>query len=233
MRTLSHASIWLLSSLLFATTAYGLERKPPYEIEIDALTKETQIALSTSSTVDLAWWLPVEFWDAVLSQDPALTEEQRTVAVQELSEVFVIAIAQANISPLGHFEFYEKVPSATYYDSASGDAVPLVPLTSLPPGLVVLLDSMKTVLANAIGSLGKNLQFFVYQDSRDNGKRLISPYDRGRVSIELFDRSGTPRNIADIKLPLNALFVPRVCPNGQAAHVSWRYCPWDGSELPR
>lgn len=216
--------------LALTQSAIGIEAKPPYEVRIDDLTKETQIALSTPRTVDLAWWLPIEFWDAVLSQDPTLSEEQRTIAVQELSPVFVIAIAQADVSPDGAFNFFTRPPLAVYH--YGDETLSLSPLAELTPGLRLMLKTMKSVLEGAIGSLGRNLQFFVYEDSGHNGRRLISPYESGQVAISLLDRAGTIRNVAEINLPLDSLFVPRVCPNGRPAHVSWRFCPWDGSALP-
>jgi hypothetical protein len=35
-----------------------------------------------------------------------------------------------------------------------------------------------------------------------------------------------------IEMPIDALFVQRMCPNGKPAHVSWVVCPWDGGKLP-
>jgi hypothetical protein len=34
-----------------------------------------------------------------------------------------------------------------------------------------------------------------------------------------------------LETPLNSLFVPRTCPNGKPAHVSWKFCPWGGERL--
>jgi hypothetical protein len=40
-------------------------------------------------------------------------------------------------------------------------------------------------------------------------------------------------HMAELELPLDSLFVPRLCPNGKPAHVSWDYCPWSGKKLKR
>ena len=36
---------------------------------------------------------------------------------------------------------------------------------------------------------------------------------------------------ARVELPINALFVPRLCSDGREAHVTWNYCPWTGERL--
>ena len=59
---------------------------------------------------------------------------------------------------------------------------------------------------------------------------MVDPYLQGLISVQIAKRNGDLMT-ADIEMPLNSLFVPRKCPNGKDAHISWKYCPWSGKLL--
>jgi hypothetical protein len=81
-----------------------------------------------------------------------------------------------------------------------------------------------------MGNLGKNFHFYVLSDKRNSSHRLIDPYKKGLIEIQLMKNKDDLIN-AEIELPLNCLYVPRKCPNGKDAHISWSYCPWTGKKL--
>ncbi|MBW4643856.1 MAG: hypothetical protein KME23_12850 [Goleter apudmare HA4340-LM2] len=62
-------------------------------------------------------------------------------------------------------------------------------------------------------------------------RKIGSPYKSGKLNIS-FNGKGNQQIGSVVNLPLNSLFIPRLCPNGKPAHVSWKYCPWDGTPLP-
>jgi hypothetical protein len=82
-----------------------------------------------------------------------------------------------------------------------------------------------------MGRLGENLNFFVYEDQNKDG-RVISPYSPGALKVTLAHKDGAALDPFVFELPLDSLYVPRHCPNGKPAHVSWVVCPWDGTKLP-
>ena len=65
----------------------------------------------------------------------------------------------------------------------------------------------------------------------DDGKRILDPYQPGGLQVDLKRKNNQPLQ-AKIEFPLNSLYVPRRCPNGKPAHVSWKFCPWTGAKLP-
>ena len=81
-----------------------------------------------------------------------------------------------------------------------------------------------------MGNLGSNMHFFVLNDELESSPRLIDPYLKGHISIQL-ERRDEVQLDARIEMPLNSLFIPRKCPNGMDAHVSWKFCPWTGKPL--
>jgi hypothetical protein len=107
-----------------------------------------------------------------------------------------------------------------------------VPLAEVPQKLVPLLKVLGPILSSAMGPMGQNMNFFVLDDHKKGG-RLISPYEPGMLRITLTDNKGVKLEPLLIEFPLDSLYVPRRCPNGKPAHVSWMVCPWDGSKLPQ
>ena len=117
--------------------AQTTDRKNIETVSSDRMTAERQTVSSTADQLDLMWYIPFEFWEAVLHQDAVLPDVQR-------------------------------------------DAF----------------------------------------------------YDNSRLRVKLLNSDGEVRNNMSIDMPLNELFIPRLCNNGKPAHVSWHYCPWGGERLP-
>ena len=230
---------WMAAAALaiVATQAGALERKPFADVDTDALTRQTQVSSSDSveQHLGLVWWIPQEFWRTVLANDMNTSEADKQVVLDAFSGVFVLALVQADISALGAFHFYTREEVAAGLDvqarSTGADAVFLAPMGQVKPDLELVLGFMKPMLTAAMGNLGNNMHFFVYEDAGAGGARRIDPYEPGEVAVTLRTRDGRDYDSL-LELPLDALYVPRTCPNGKAAHVSWRFCPWSGAPLP-
>jgi hypothetical protein len=82
-----------------------------------------------------------------------------------------------------------------------------------------------------MGNLGRNLHFFVFQDE-EKDSRIFSPFDSGAVVVKLSGRENRQDISLSIDRPIDSLLVPRLCANGKPAHVTWKFCPWDGKKLP-
>jgi hypothetical protein len=221
---------------LFAINAGAVERKPINEVNTDIFTSETQTTFSEAgdSHMAIAWWIPSEFWESLFARDETMSEFDREQMLDVLSNVSLLAIVQADISTFGAFNYYtqaevEKKMVASY-TAANGKRHKLPPMHTISPDLEVVLGMFKPVLSSAMGNLGSNMHFFVVNDKPSTSTRLIDPYHDGIIAIQLMKRNGETIH-ARIETPLNSLFIPRKCPNGKDAHVSWKYCPWSGERL--
>lgn len=218
--------------LALAVSAHAVERKDLKAVNIDQLTSETQIVYSEDG-VHLVWWMPPEFWEASLLKENSMTREQVEQVMNVLRPYSMLAVVQADVSPFGVFTFYDKQQVAKNLEvrrklgkiNSKIDVVKKV-----PDDLKLLQNQLKPILAAALGNMGQNFHFFVFEEKK-NGKRIASPYEKGILSILLVDKQGKKIKPFDFETPLNAMFVPRICPNGREAHVSWKVCPWDGTRL--
>jgi hypothetical protein len=221
-------------ALSLCTNASAFEKKQPKDVDISAMTNETQ-RTSYAGGVHLAWWIPPEYWEASLSRDANVTDTARKQVLDTLRGYSMLAVVQAEVGALGNFTFYERdaVIKGLKLELSDGkDWASLVPLAEVPQKLAPLLKVLGPILSSAMGPMGQNMNFFVLDDQKKGG-RLISPYEPGMLRITLTDNKGVKLEPLLIEFPLDSLYVPRRCPNGKPAHVSWMVCPWDGSKLPQ
>ena len=228
--------ISIMIVLLATTYSMAAEKRPIKDIESDAITNETQVTATGAGDnhVALTWWIPNEFWESILSRDMKTSEASKKAMLDAMSGISLLAIVQADITPIGSFKFYSKEEiekkMLISFSGAGGNRQRLSPMQTINRDLEVVLGVFKPILGAAMGNLGNNMHFYVLNDKSKSSLRLLDPYRKGLISIQLAKRNGSLM-IADIEMPLNSLFVPRKCPNGKDAHISWKYCPWSGTRL--
>ncbi len=234
MKNLIRATCLLIAASGFAVAA---ERKDPVDINSVDLTTQTQQMSNENRILDMVWWIPAEFWEAVLRQDSSVPRDQADAMLDVMRPYFLMVVVQADISQFGSFTFIpesriEDGLQLTYTD-AEGNRSELKVLETTNPDFELLLLQLGPILGNAMGNLGENFNFYAFSADDKDGNRIASPYEQGTISIRLSGRSEAAPTAFDFEAPLDALFVPRICPNGKPAHISWNFCPWDGSRLPR
>ena len=219
---------------LFTTPINALERRPIESIPTQELTKETRGIKSNGDSIKMAWYLLPEAYG--LPPQP----------------VVLIAVVKGKISPFGVFTFSSEIEIQkelkVTYTNSKGIPTELVPV-SKTADISNFVTVFKPFFSKIAGEFGEGMWFFTYKNIDNFGNQIVSPYEAGELKIdmgipeeasnieagELKIDMGIPEessNIALINFPLNSLFVPRVCPGGKPAHISWKYCPWDGTPLP-
>lgn len=222
--------------VLFATGAFAADRKALADVDSDAFTTDTQVSFKGSGDdhISLAWWIPNEFWESLFARDTSTSDAEKKSMLDALSDVSLLAIVQADVTDLGAFNFYSKdevegTMKLSYLD-ADGKKHKMKTMKKINSDLTVVLAIFKPILGAAMGNLGNNMHFYVLSDKSRSFDRLLNPYRKGKISIQLKRRDKKKLN-ADIGLPLNSLYIPRECSNGKEAHVSWTHCPWGGERL--
>lgn len=226
-------ALFAIGLLTCALASQAIERKPIDQVLTDKLTSESQAMKTGADSLDLAWWLVPEFWESTFRQNPGIPEDQVNELLGAVRNHTVLAIVQADISPMGSFTFYEqdRIMNGLKIEAvrANGDVQVVSHSEPANADLRLLLDMMRPILAQAMGNMGENMYFLPLPMFDNEGVQILSPYETGRLRVSL------PRDMEDtvleIELPFDSLFVPRTCPSGKQAHVSWVYCPWSGEKL--
>ena len=223
----------VFAMLSLASFAHAIDKKKITEVDLNALTVEGQVMTGGASEIALVWWIPSEFWEVSMRQESVVPEEQVNQVMGVLKNHSVLAVVQANVSPVGSFQFLEKdqIMEGLKVEivRSNGDVETISHTDPSDPDLRIMLDQMRPILAQAMGSLGQNFYFFPLPDLDEKGNRLMSPYEKATLRVGLVNNAAP--STVELELPLDSLFVPRLCPNGKPAHVSWTFCPWSGKKL--
>ena len=228
--------IAVMVALMVATPAKAAEKKALIDIDPDEFTGDTQVMLKGAGDdhMALAWWIPNEFWGSAWARDPRINEADKQELLDVIAGTSILAVAQADISMFGAFRFYtqEEIEKnmVLRFTDADGRSHRLSPMGTIDPDLKNILGMLRPILVNAMGNLGSNMHFYILNDKTAFTSRLLDPYQEGKIHIQL-TRKNEALIEATLDLPVNALFVPRKCPNGKPAHISWNYCPWSGEKL--
>lgn len=227
----------VLTVALFTFSLYGVEVKKIGDVVQEELIKQTQVSINSkdSKRLSLVWWIPSEYWKVVFANDPNVNQEGANQVLKIFENYSLVAVIQADMTPMGIFDFYskeevEKNLRITYVDE-NNNSQQIGIERNVDPQLKLILGMFKPILAASMGNLGENMHFFVLKD-KQNFERVLNPYKAGNIEVEIASRQDEITQ-AQIPLPLDALFVPRICPNGEQAHISWNYCPWSGEKLQK
>ena len=224
--------------LAVGTSLMAAEKKIFKDIDIDAFSTDTQVTPQGAGDdhLALAWWIPNEFWKSIFSRDVTTSETDKKAMLDAMSGISLLAVVQADITSLGAFKFYSKEEidekMLISFTDVSGKRRRLFPMQTIDPDLEVVLGAFTPILGAAMGNLGNNMHFYVLNDKSESSTRLLDPYRKGQINIQLSKRNEVLMT-AGIEMPLNSLFVPRKCPNGKDAHISLKYCPWTGKRLEK
>ena len=222
----------LFTSLWVVLPAWAdVERKPLSAIDIDRFTSELQVVVSDANSMTQVWWIPAEFWASAFTRtNPTLAEQ----AMEKLGDYGILAVVQADITPLAAFVFHDRKNVASRmevrFSSYASKPVKIEEAEELSDSVQMLLNVLTPMFANTMGELGKNMHLYV-MDNRKDGNLIVDPYQQGKVQVSLAGTKTTPEKHLSIELPVDALYEPRYCPNGKPAHISWKYCPWSGKKL--
>lgn len=227
-------SLIVVAGLASAMPAQALSRKAIKDVDVTAMTNELQ-KTAAGDGIHMAWWIPTEFWEASVASDADMSEADKNALINVMSKYSLLAVAQADVSRFGTFAFYDRgfITEGMKIEFVDGARrKQLSPIEDYPDELRMILKIMTPMLESALGNTGKNLNFFVLSDE-EKGERLLSPYGNATLSVTLTNKKGEVLAPIRFEMPLDSLFVPRICPNGKPAHVSWVVCPWDGSKLEK
>ncbi len=214
----------LLIIILLTVTGYSQEHK----VSVDEFLKETQKGVDEQGRISLNWWIPVEFWEISLRNNPGMTNAQ----IEELLSVFdqycIFAIVDGEVGPFGGITYTELETIAKDISFIGQDNKKYTPLkeSQISSDLKNMLDIFKPMLKNMIGEMGENMHFFVFNDIV-KGERIADPLKKeGLITLSYQGKSIT------WETPLGSLLPPKKCPeDGEPMNGGWKFCPYHGKEL--
>jgi hypothetical protein len=194
-------------------------------MDVQQLIHETQRMSAASQQVTFVWWMPQEFWEASVSNNPALSPGGRAQVLAALDDYMIFVIERAKIT-MASLDARSKSEMLSNARLEIGDKTidPIAP-ENLTPTAQAYLVSFKPYLAGMLGKTGQSVEMVIYP-SKQGDQRLIDPLKPGSFKYTLYDQTFTWR------LPLASLLPPKVDPKtGEEFPGSYEFNPYTGESL--
>src|SRR5512146_2290639 len=152
----------------------GTGRAVGVDVDMTALIHETQKLVQGSGETGMVWWMPEEFWATSLSQNKKVTAAATEGFLKTVRPYMIFAVFHGTVGPFGGVTYTsaEQMRAGIRLVDAQGTSYPPLTDEQLSADLKNLLQIMKPVLANMLGPLGQNMQFFVFPGTSRGGARI-------------------------------------------------------------
>ncbi len=217
-----------ISLLMLAGPGYGQST-----FDTQSLIRETQKI--SRKRVDggfqdmtLVWWVPVQFWERSLQENPATTKQTLDKFRSTLEPYTMLIVMSGKIGPFGGMTFTSEDAvraSVTLRDAQNVSYSPL-PDAAISADAKNLLSMMKPLVVNMLGPMGQNLNWLVFKSKTNDGRPLADPMTEGSLVVVVAGDEFRYR------LPLGSLLPAKYDP---ATHDefpgNYVYSPFTGSKL--
>ena len=224
-------SLLVMVLLLFGWMASSLAREGlGFQVNLNELVSETQKGSQKPDEITLIWWIPEEFWRESFAQDNSITSDGAEEFIKILRPYTLVALVDGKMGTFGGITYRSEADVrkilqikdryGTYYSPLGKDKI--------DSDTSNFLAMMKPMIANILGPMGQNMNFFVFPARDNKGQKIVEAKKKGTFSIKLGE------NEYRWRLPLSSLLPPKICPRcKEIGSGAWNFCPWCGTELPK
>jgi hypothetical protein len=194
-------------------------------VELQKIMQDTQRLANDPSQMTIVWWIPVEFWDAVLRDNPKVTKEARAQFSKVMDPYLVFAVASLDVGPLGGMTPKDRATvEANAQLMVGGKIVVPVKADRLSPDAQNFVTMMKPMMANMLGKFGQGIEFLLYANPK--GAQKISAVNRGSFSYTAFGHR------FDWRLPIGSFLPPKIDEKTKEVFPGdYLYNPYTGEKL--
>lgn len=216
----------LVFLLLFQSlTFYG---QTTNEQDFVELIKELHQVKKADRRMQMAFWLPYEYWEIAFKNTETITPE---IAQQILSIIKDYNIFLINDLMVNEYDGFvskssaEILPGLALSDAAGNRYLPL-PDNMISAEMKSLESALMPFLAKTIGQLGDGMIISYFPVKDKNGKLLLSAKGKDHFKIQQGEAT------YEWKLPLTALSPAIFCPiDKEKLNARWNYCPTHGVQI--
>ena len=219
-------NIIFICAVAFSTLAFS-QKKPFDKVSIDAFISETQFGSDSQNDVDLIWWIPTEYWNAIFAQDPSTSQSEKDIIISMLKDLAVVIVIKGKVGVFGGitYDTKENIKAITSI-SYKGEKLKMASEDEIDPDVLNFMSIIKPMMKNMLGSMGENMQMFIFENPKDKAVLPIDPYSDNELKFTL----GTlERNVS---LPLSCLLEEKICTEDNSEwNGKWNFCPIHGTKL--
>jgi hypothetical protein len=214
---------WIAAALLAAGPAMADFKPDP-----NALVKDLEMTNHADDRLTIVLWLPTEFWRSSLENAGKLAPKEIERFVKELDPYVVVAVADGTSGIAGSVTFADPdvLKSSMTIEDARGNLLSALPDNDVSPGVRNLVQIMRPMFGNMLGSLGSHLAVVVFKGADKAGHRTVEPTRDGKFVVHV----GTLT--LQYRLPLASLLPPAIDPGtGESFPGNYHFNPFTGGKL--
>lgn len=202
--------------------------RPIQDVSMNDLIEGTQYMTDDPDRVTMAWWLPDEFWKVSLAEDPTTTEEGAAEILALVSQYTLVIYVDGEFGPMGGVSFVtpDQLRQRARLQGSDGQEVTPLDESDVSPDMMLLVGTMRPVIANMLGPFGQNMSFVLFPRKDANGRIIADATATDSFSMKLGDLS------FPVTTPVHSLLAGKACATcDREFRGDYKYCPYDRAEL--
>ena len=200
------------------------------DVDLQALTQETQKMSQKPNEMTMVWWIPEEFWSASLGQASGMTSSQVEEFLKVIRPYTMVVVVDGTIGGFGGvtYKSEDSIRANTRLLDSQGKSYAPRTEDEVDADTKNMLQMIKPIFVNMLGSMGQNMHFLLFPGKSDNGIRIADAKGKSQFKVKLGEKEFKWR------LPLDALLPTQTCGTcKQECKGSWFFCPWCGAKLTK
>ncbi len=217
--------IWLIATLVLLPLGAPCVEK---RLDFTAILKEVQVLNKVDNRFTVVIWMPEQYWRASFQSNDKLTEKAKDEFIDALRPYTLVAVVDAKVGVAGAFTFASSEDLSTNVTIEDGAGNLYTPLDSQAQSNSVrnLLQIMKPIMANAMGSFGSNFEILVFPANGKSGARIADATQEGSFTVHVSELKFRYR------LPLGSLLPPMMDRHtGDSFPGNYHFNPFTGDKL--
>lgn len=219
---LLHALLFLAASLgnAFAQADAGKN--------VGDILKETEKVDISANDVSIIMWIPFEYWELSLVNNPRITDSQKEDILKMMRDYTAVLVVDAKKGGSDIFTFtsIENISKNSTLTLPSGQKLTPLSEDDLAPDTAMLMAMLKPIFKSTLGKMGENAAFLLFSNKDKDGKKLLDSRSTGKLVLK------EKEHTASWRLPLGSLLSPKTCPTcGETLPGNYDFCPYDGTKL--
>lgn len=218
------AGIAVTALLLFSCVCLADGFKP----DMQGIVHDTQKMSNADHQLTLVWWIPKQYWQVSFESNKRVTPEAAADFLRTVKPYTVLAVVKGKIGSFGAVTYEDEATLRSELVLVDGDGNKYSPLddSEISPDMKNFIGIMKPMFANMMGSMGKNIDFYLFPATGKNGQMIADAEKEGRFSVRVGNDEYKWR------LPVGSVLPPKTCPKcGEELSGAFKFCPYDGSPL--
>jgi hypothetical protein len=214
--------VCIAAGLLLSQSAMG-EFKP----NTASMMKDLTISKQSQDHLTMVMWLPPQFWRASLEAGGVTDPNRVEQFMKDLSPYVILATADGRRALASvTFSEPELLRNTVTIENARGDRLSALPDDEVSEGVRTLIQMMRPVFGNMLGSLGQHLAIVVFPAADKEGRATVDPSKDGTFVVHVGDVEMRYR------LPLGSLLPPMIdLKTGEVFQGNYHFNPFTGNKL--